>query len=71
MFLRKTLHTAEQNRPDVAKARIEWRHIQPTLNPGKLIFNDETSTKSLLLTHFPQPMSPELVVLLKHRRQPV
>jgi hypothetical protein len=36
------LHAAEQNRPDVAKARTEWRENQPDLNPAKLIFIDET-----------------------------
>jgi transposase len=40
------LHAAEQIRPDVAKARTEWRETQPSLNPGKLIFIDETSTKT-------------------------
>lgn len=40
------MHAAEQNRPDVAKARTEWRETQPSLNPGKLIFIDETSTKT-------------------------
>jgi transposase len=40
------LHAAEQSRPDVAKARTEWRENQPNLNPGKLIFIDETSTKT-------------------------
>jgi transposase len=40
------LHAAEQNRPDVAKARTKWRDNQPTLNPGKLIFLDETWTKT-------------------------
>lgn len=30
----------------MAKARTEWREIQPSLNPGKLIFIDETSTKT-------------------------
>ena len=46
---KKTLHAAEQNRPDVAKARQEWRERHPpsraqspSLNPGKLIFIDET-----------------------------
>jgi transposase len=43
---KKTLHAAEQNRPDVAKARQEWRERQPSLNPGKLIFIDETWTKT-------------------------
>jgi len=43
------LHAAEQNRPDVAKARAEWRENQPGLNPGKLIFIDETATKTNLV----------------------
>ena len=46
---KKTLHAAEQNRPDVAKARAEWRENQPGLNPGKLIFIDETATKTNLV----------------------
>jgi transposase len=40
------LHAAEQNRPDVALARTEWREKQPGLNPAKLIFIDETWTKT-------------------------
>ena len=43
---KKTLHAAEQNRPDVARARAEWRDNQPSLNPGKLVFIDETWTKT-------------------------
>jgi transposase len=43
---KKTLHAAEQNRPDVAKARLEWRENQPSLPPGKLIFIDETWAKT-------------------------
>ena len=44
---KKTLHAAEQNRPDVAKARAEWRDTQPSLKqPGKLVFLDETWTKT-------------------------
>jgi transposase len=40
------LHAAEQSRPDVAKGRDEWRDSQPSLNPGKLIFIDETWIKT-------------------------
>ena len=43
---KKSLHAAEQDRPDVAKARTEWRAKQPTLNPAKLVFIDETWTKT-------------------------
>src|SRR5580658_5349704 len=39
---KKTQHAAEQNRPDVAAARQDWRDSQPKLNPAKLVFIDET-----------------------------
>jgi len=42
--LKKTLHAAEQDRPDVAKARAEWKDTRHTLDPGKLVFIDETGT---------------------------
>ena len=32
--------------PDVARARSEWRENQPTLNPRRLIFIDETWAKT-------------------------
>jgi transposase len=43
---KKSLRAAEQDRPDVAEARAEWRKCQPTLDPGRLIFIDETWTKT-------------------------
>src|SRR3954452_18989880 len=43
---KKTLHAAEQNRPDVAKAREAWREARPKLNPGRLVFIDETWVKT-------------------------
>jgi hypothetical protein len=43
---KKSLRDAEQDRPDVAKARAEWRANQPTLEAGRLIFIDETWTKN-------------------------
>lgn len=39
---KKTLHAAEQERPDVAAARAAWRAAQPALNPADLVFVDET-----------------------------
>jgi len=39
-------HAAEQNREDVAKARVAWRESQSTLNSGRLIFIDETWAKT-------------------------
>jgi transposase len=43
---KKSLRASEQDRPDVAKARAEWRDSQPTLDPDRLIFIDETWTKT-------------------------
>jgi transposase len=43
---KKSLRAAEQDRPDVAAARSEWRAAQPNLNPGRLIFLDETWAKT-------------------------
>ncbi len=43
-FKKKTLHAAEQDRPDVKAAREAWRAAQPSLAPGRLVFIDETAT---------------------------
>jgi hypothetical protein len=45
-FKKKSLHAAEQERADVAKARVEWREQQPGLIPSKLVFIDESSVKT-------------------------
>jgi transposase len=49
--IKKTLHASEQDRPDVAQAREAWKARQPSLDPGKLVFIDETgaSTKMVRL----------------------
>jgi transposase len=39
---KKSLHAAEQQRPDVAAAREVWRNRQPSLDPDRLVFIDET-----------------------------
>ena len=39
---KKTLHAAEQERPDVQAARLAWREMQKGLDPKKLVFIDET-----------------------------
>ena len=41
--LKKVLHAAEQNRPDVAAARKELKAEQPALKPSRLVFIDETA----------------------------
>src|SRR3954452_11317014 len=39
---KKTLHAAEQERPDVAQARRVFIRRQPALDPNHLVFIDET-----------------------------
>ncbi len=46
--LKKTVHAAEQDRPDVAAARLRWRRDQATLDPTKLVFIDETWAKTTM-----------------------
>jgi hypothetical protein len=43
------LHAAEQERNDVAEARKAWRESQPSLDPNKLVFIDETGTNSAMV----------------------
>jgi len=43
---KKTLHAAEQERPDVAATRQAWREGQAELEAARLIFIDETWVKT-------------------------
>ena len=43
---KKSLRAAEQDRPDIVEARSLWREQQPTMEPGRLVFIDETWTKT-------------------------
>lgn len=45
-FKKKVLYAAEQDRPDVAQRRSQWRMNLPALDPHKLIFIDETWAKT-------------------------
>lgn len=42
---KKTLRAAQQDRPDVAAARAQWRERQPELEAQRLVFIDETWAK--------------------------
>ncbi len=43
---KKTIHAAEQDRPDVARRRAEWLLWQVGIDPSRLIFIDETWAKT-------------------------
>jgi len=45
-LLKKSLHAAEQDRPDVAAARKAWFEMQTKLDPRKLVFIDETAAST-------------------------
>lgn len=45
-FKKKTIHAAEQDRPDVARRRAAWKRNQPKIDAKRLIFIDETWTKT-------------------------
>ena len=39
-------HAAEQDRPDVALRRTAWREAQPSVDPARLVFIDETGAST-------------------------
>src|SRR6516162_6907980 len=43
---KKSLRAAEQERPDVARARARWKRAQPTLDSTRLVFLDETAANT-------------------------
>ena len=43
---KKTVHAAEQQRPDVARRRYWWKKYQGRIDPSRLVFIDETWTKT-------------------------
>ena len=43
---KKTLIASEQDRPDVAEKRAQWRDSQQQIDPAKVVFIDETWAKT-------------------------
>ena len=44
--LKKTVLAREQDRPDIARRRAQWRSYQRRIDPARLVFIDETWTKT-------------------------
>src|ERR1700720_2313474 len=66
---KKTLHGAEQDRPDVARARQALREKQPELPADKLVFVDETWTKTnMTRTHGRCRRGQQLIAKVPHGR---
>jgi transposase len=43
---KKSLHASEQDRPKVARRRLQWQQRQHTVDPKRLVFIDETWAKT-------------------------
>jgi transposase len=44
--LKKSLHASEQDRPNVARRRLQWQQRQASIDPRRLVFIDETWAKT-------------------------
>jgi transposase len=64
------IHAEEQRRPDVAAKRQRWRgEVMPTLDPGRLVFLDETAAKTnMARTHGYAPKGQRLEGYVPYRR---
>src|ERR1700688_2824511 len=64
---KKTLHAAEQDRPDVAAARAALKAEQPSLKAPRLVFIDETAVTTKMVRHYGRsPRGERLVASVPH-----
>lgn len=64
---KKTIHAAEQDRPDVAAARAALKAEQPSLKAPRLVFIDETSVTTKMVRHYGRcPVGERLVAKVPH-----
>jgi transposase len=64
---KKSLHAGEQQRPDVAAARENWRAAQPHLDPDRLVFIDETWASTNMTRRYGRaPRGQRLVAAVPH-----
>ena len=66
---KKSLHASEQDRPDGARRRAQWKKYQGRLDPRRLVFIDETWAKTnMTRTHGRAPRGKRLVAKAPHGR---
>jgi len=66
---KKSLHASEQDRPDVARRRAQWKKYQGRLDPTRLVFIDETWAKTnMTRTHGRCAKGERLVAKIPHGR---
>jgi transposase len=64
---KKTLHAAEQDRPDVAAERAALKAQQPELDAPRLVFIDETAVTTKMVRHYGRsPRGERLVASVPH-----
>ena len=69
LTVKKSLHAAEQDRPDVARKRARWKRHQNRLDPRRLVFIDETwASTSMTRVHGRAPRGQRLVAKVPHGR---
>ncbi|WP_294339495.1 IS630 family transposase [uncultured Sphingomonas sp.] len=69
LTFKKSLHAAEQDRPDGARKRERWRRHQHRLDPRRLVFIDETWAKTnMTRTHGRSLRGERLVAKVPHGR---
>jgi hypothetical protein len=65
----KKLHASEQDRPDVARRRLQWKKYQGRLDPRRLVFIDETWAKTNMTRRCGRSLcGTRLVAKVPHRR---
>ena len=66
---KKSLRASEQDRPDVARRRVQWKKYQGRLDPARLVFIDETWAKTnMTRAHGRAPRGERLVAKVPHGR---
>src|SRR5262245_40220303 len=64
-----TVPASEQDRPDVARRRAQWRKYQGRVDPARLVFIDETWAKTnMTRSHGRAPRGQRLVAKTPHGR---
>ena len=68
LTFKKSLHASEQDRPDVARRRAQWKKYQGRLDPRRLVFIDETWAKTNMTRARACPRGERLVAKVPHGR---
>jgi transposase len=64
---KKSVHAAEQDRPDILKRRWEWFESQPDVDPDRLVFIDESwASTNMARTHGRAPRGQRLRAPVPH-----